>query len=88
MRSDLLSKQIADRTIEAGYYIADNNATIRETAKKFGLSKSVVFVDVAKRLQYIDFPLSLRVREVLDYNKLQRHLRGGAATRMKYKKAS
>lgn len=67
-------------------YIADNGVTVRAAAKTFGVSKSTVHTDVTQRLRSIDPDLWEQVRKVLDENKAQRHIRGGNATREKYKK--
>lgn len=74
------------RAKELGIYITDNGATVRTTAKFFGVSKSTVHTDVTQRLKKIDPVLWEQVRVVLDENKAQRHIRGGNATREKYKK--
>lgn len=76
---------VEDRAVELGEYIVENKATVRAAAKVFGISKSTVHMDVAKRLEKISPGLYSEVREVLDVNKAQRHLRGGLATREKYK---
>ena len=76
---------IEERAIGIAGYIIDHNATVRQTAKAFGISKSTVHMDVAQRLQRISPGLYNEVREVLDVNKAQRHIRGGLATREKYK---
>lgn len=78
---------VEERAVELGEYIIRNKATVRSTAKKFGVSKSTVHKDVAQRLKTIDPPLYRKVKMVLDFNKSQRHIRGGIATRLKYKKA-
>ena len=65
-------------------YIIENNATVRDTAKKFDISKSTVHKDVSQRLKQIDFDLYEKVRQVLNKNKAERHIRGGMATKMKY----
>ena len=75
---------IEERAIEIGTYIMDSNATVRQTASKFGVSKSTVHKDVAERLIYINPALAKEVRKVLDINKAERHIRGGLATREKY----
>ena len=75
---------IEEREIEIGTYIMDSNATVRQTASKFGVSKSTVHKDVAERLIYINPALAKEVRKVLDINKAERHIRGGLATREKY----
>ena len=75
---------IEERAIEIGTYIMDSNATVRQTAQKFGVSKSTVHKDVSERLIYINPTLASEVRKVLDVNKAERHIRGGLATREKY----
>ncbi len=75
-----------DRAVMLGRYIADSNATVRSAAKKFGVSKSTVHSDVTKRLRKINPELFNEVRKVLDVNKEERHIRGGLATREKYKR--
>ena len=66
-----------------GTYIMESNATVRQTAKKFGVSKSTVHKDVSERLGYINPVLAAQVRKVLDMNKAERHIRGEIATREK-----
>lgn len=73
-----------DRAVELGEYIVRNNATVRAAAEIFGVSKSTVHTDVTGRLRNVDPHLYIRVREVLETNKAQRHIRGGLATREKY----
>ena len=73
-----------DRAIRFAQYIIENGATVRETAKEFGISKSTVHKDVAERLLYINPHLAAEARKVLDVNKSERHIRGGLATREKY----
>lgn len=68
-----------------GQYIVENGATVRCTAKKFGVSKSTVHKDVAERLKYKNPVLFGEVKKVLEINKSERHIRGGLATRRKYK---
>ena len=65
-------------------YIIDCNATVRQTAKKFGISKSTVHKDVTDRLEHINPSLAAKARIVLDINKSERHIRGGMATKEKY----
>ena len=79
---------IEERAIEIGMYIIDSNATVRQTAKKFGVSKSTVHKDVSERLENINPTLAGEVRKVLDVNKAERHIRGGMATKKKYMKTS
>ncbi|MDE6712234.1 MAG: sporulation transcriptional regulator SpoIIID, partial [Lachnospiraceae bacterium] len=65
-------------------YIIEHNVTVREAAKKFGISKSTIHKDVAERLIQINPALAKEVRKVLDINKSERHIRGGMATKEKY----
>ena len=67
-------------------YIVCNNATVREAAKKFRVSKSTIHIHMEEKLPTIDPILYQKVRKVLDTNKAERHIRGGMATREKYKK--
>lgn len=76
---------IEERTINIGHYIIEKKATVRAAAKYFGVSKSTVHKDVTERLKKINPRLAYEVRNVLDENKSERHLRGGLATRKKYK---
>ena len=76
---------IDERACELANYIIENSSTVRATAKKFGISKSTVHKDLTERLCYTNRPLYLQVKELLEYNKAQRHIRGGIATRRKYK---
>jgi len=76
---------VEERAIELGEYIIENNATVRAAAKKFHISKSTVHKDVSDRLQNVNPQLYGRVRHVLEVNKAQRHIRGGIATREKYR---
>lgn len=73
------------RAVELGEYIVKNRATVRTAAKAFGISKSTVHTDVTEKLLRINPALSEQVREVLDVNKAQRHIRGGMATKEKYR---
>lgn len=77
-------KQIEERAVEVANYIIENNATVRETAKKFGISRSTVHKDVTERLGRIDPLLASQARKILEINKAERHIRGGMATREKY----
>ncbi len=74
-----------ERAILLGEYIIDTGATVRATAKIFGISKSTVHKDVTERLYYINPELYRSVKAVLEINKQERHIRGGMATRRKYK---
>ncbi len=73
-----------ERAKELARYIIEHQATVRQAAAVFKVSKSTVHKDVSQRLQYIDRPLFLNVKKVLDTNLKERHIRGGIATRKKY----
>lgn len=75
---------IEERAILIATYIIEHNATVRQTAKAFGVSKSTVHKDVTERLSHINHALALEARKILDLNKAQRHIRGGLATKEKY----
>ena len=75
---------IEERAIHIANYIIENNATVRQTAKEFGISKSTVHKDVTDRLMQLNPALAVQARKVLDVNKSERHIRGGMATREKY----
>ena len=75
---------IEERAVEIATYIIENNATVRQTAKQFGISKSTVHKDVTERLLQVRPILAAKARKVLDMNKSERHIRGGLATKEKY----
>lgn len=75
---------IEERAMDIANYIIENNATVRQTAKQFGISKSTVHKDVTDRLTQINPALAKEARKVLDVNKSERHIRGGLATKEKY----
>ncbi len=75
-----------ERPVILGEYIVKDKATVRAAAKQFGISKSTVHKDVSQRLEKLDPELFFKVKEVLDENKAQRHIRGGMATKEKYAK--
>lgn len=77
---------IEERAISLARYIIDSKDTVRGAAKKFCISKSTVHKDVTERLQKINPVLAKEVREILDENKAERHIRGGIATKLKYSK--
>ena len=79
-----MKSYIEDRAIEIAKYLIEHNATVRQTAKEFGISKSTVHKDVTERLVKINPFLAARIRVVLDVNKAERHIRGGMATKEKY----
>lgn len=76
---------IEERALNIARYIVDNKQTVRNAAKVFNISKSTVHKDLTERLKKINRQLYLSARDVLDVNKAERHLRGGEATRKKYK---
>ncbi|MCI8415518.1 MAG: sporulation transcriptional regulator SpoIIID [Ruminiclostridium sp.] len=80
MRTD-----IEERACDLALYIIENKATVRMAAKRFSISKSTVHKDLSQRLPAFNKPLYLQVKEVLEQNKAERHIRGGIATRRKYK---
>lgn len=77
---------IEKRAIELAEYIIENKTTVRDTAKKFNISKSTVHKDVTERLHKINAELAEKTQLVLDENKAERHIRGGLATKRKYEK--
>lgn len=79
-----MKEYIEERARMLACYIIENNATVRETAKRFGLSKSSVHKDVTARLDDISPALAGEVKKVLEHNKEERHIRGGLATKRKY----
>lgn len=81
-----MKEELEKRAAMLGEYIIENKATVRSTAKEFGVSKSTVHKDVSERLKYINKHLYLDVKKILEINKAQRHIRGGVATKNKYAK--
>lgn len=84
MQGDFLKDYIEERALEIASYIIENQATVRQTARQFGVSKSTIHKDVTDRLSQINPQLAKEARKVLDFNKQERHIRGGLATREKY----
>lgn len=84
MQGIYMKDYIEERAVEIAHYIIENNATVRQTAKQYGVSKSTVHKDVTERLLQINPSLAAAARKVLDTNKSERHIRGGMATREKY----
>lgn len=80
-----LKGNIEERACHLALYIIENKSTVRGAARQFGVSKSTVHKDLQERLAAFNRPLYLQVKQVLDENKAQRHIRGGIATRRKYK---
>ena len=74
-----------ERAAALALYLIENRTTVRAAAKKFGISKSTVHKDLSERLPVYNRTLYLQVKEILEENKAQRHIRGGLATRRKYK---
>ena len=77
---------VEERAVELAVYIIENKTTVRASAKKFGISKSTVHMDVSTRLKKLNPCLYNEVRKVLDFNKAERHIRGGLATKQKFVK--
>ena len=75
---------IEERAVKLAHYILETKETVRSTAKTFGISKSTVHKDITERLEKINPALAKSVREILDENKAERHIRGGMATKLKY----
>ena len=80
-----LKGNIEERAESLALYIIENRTTVRAAAQKFGISKSTVHKDISKRLPSYNRSLYLQVKSVLEENKAQRHIRGGDATRRKYR---
>lgn len=77
---------IKERTIRIGQYVVETRKTVRMIAKEFGVSKSTVHKDLTERLPEINARLAKEAKEILQYHKSVRHIRGGEATRRKYKR--
>ena len=80
-----MNENMEERAQRLALYILENRTTVRAAAQKFGISKSTVHKDLAERLPLFNRALYTRVKEVLEQNKAERHIRGGIATRRKYK---
>ena len=80
-----LHTNIEQRACNLAVYIIENRATVRSAARQFGISKSTVHKDLTERLEKVNPGLYRQVRQLLDINKAERHIRGGMATRRKYK---
>lgn len=83
-----MKTQPAQRAVTLGQYIIENRATVRSAAKKFGISKSTVHKDVSERLKTENPALYKQVKDILEINKQERHIRGGLATKRKYEEYS
>ncbi len=82
-----LKENMEERAQRLALYIIENRTTVRAAAQKFGISKSTVHKDISERLPQFNRTLYLQVKEILEINKAQRHIRGGIATRKKYRGA-
>lgn len=80
-----MRNNIEERACDLAVYIIENRATVRDAAKQFGVSKSTVHKDLTERLESCNRPLFLQVKAIMEQNKAERHIRGGIATRKKYK---
>lgn len=80
-----MKNNIEQRACSLAEYIIENKTTVRAAAKHFGISKSTVHKDLSERLEYINRSLYLQVKEIMEINKAERHIRGGMATKKKYK---
>ncbi len=80
-----MQEYIQKRVLEICAYILETQATVRQAAQVFGVSKSTVHKDMTERLPSLNKDLAQQVKKVLDFNKSERHLRGGEATRKKYR---
>ena len=80
-----MTDTVEERACQLAVYIIETGATVRAAAKRFGISKSTVHKDLSQRLPHCNHALYKQVRCILDINKAQRHIRGGIATREKYK---
>ena len=80
-----MKDNLNQRACELAVYMIETGATVRAAARHFGISKSTVHKDLSQRLKQCNYTLYVQVREVLNVNKQERHIRGGMATRRKYK---
>ena len=80
-----MTESMEKRACELAVYVIETGTTVRAAARHFGISKSTVHKDLTQRLRCINYSLYLQAREVLEENKRERHIRGGMATRRKYK---
>lgn len=81
-----MNDYVKERCILLAQYVIDTGATVRACARHFGVSKSTVHKDLAHKLRYYNHNLYIEVKKILDFNKSERHIRGGEATRRKYLK--
>ena len=83
-----MRENMEQRARDLAVYIIEHQTTIRATARHFGISKSTVHKDLTERLERVNHGLYVQVKQVLEVNKAERHIRGGMATREKYRRAS
>jgi putative DeoR family transcriptional regulator (stage III sporulation protein D) len=83
-----LKDYIEERALEIAKYIISSKTTVRDAARIFGVSKSTVHKDVTERLPRINPSVAMQVKEIMDQNKAERHIRGGRATKIKYQSVS
>lgn len=81
-----MRESMEQRACRLAVYMIENRATVRATARKFGISKSTVHKDLVEKLPQWDRELYGKVRQLLDENKAERHIRGGMATRERYRR--
>ena len=81
-----MKANLEERACELAVYMIETGATVRATAQRFGISKSTVHKTLTERLPQCNYTLYVQVREILDKNKRERHIRGGMATKRKYEK--
>lgn len=79
-----MKRELEERACELAVYMIETGATVRATARHYGISKSTVHKALTEQLRLCSYPLYTQVRQVLDKNKQERHIRGGMATRQKY----
>ena len=79
-----MKRELEERACELAVYMIETGATVRATARHFGISKSTVHKALTEQLRLCSYPLYTQVRQVLDKNKQERHIRGGMSTRQKY----
>lgn len=79
-----MRKHIEDRALEVADYMINSKSTIRKTAKKFGVSKSTVHKDMTDRLPKLNPTIADEAKNIISFNKAERHIRGGEATKLKY----
>lgn len=78
--------EIEERAKVLATYIIENKSTVRQAAKKFNISKSTVHKDISERLEKVNPSLAIEAKKILKINKMERHIRGGMATKLKYQK--